>query len=244
MPYRRLPNTDQARMRAIEMALEKGKRTALKELAFSQETLERIQFLYPNFSHAMRTLQAAKQTQFDRANEYGNIFKKAKLYLSHFVQVLNFAILREEMKPEVRAFYGMDANSAKVPPLNLEKDVLAWGEKIMNGEQQRCMKGGSPIYSPSIALVKVHYESFYDAFHHQKVLQNNTNRASQRMQDLRDEADKLIQHMWNEVEENFAMLSGDLRREKAEQYGVTYVYRQSELKRMEAEKLQTNLNFN
>ena len=244
MPYRRLPNTDQARMRAIEMALERGKRTELKELAFSQETLENIQFLYPNFSHAMRTLQAAKQIQFDRSNEYGTIFKKAKLYLSHFVQVLNFAIIREEMKPEVRAFYGLEVNSTKIPPLNLEKDVLEWGEKIMQGEQQRCMKGGSPIYSPSIALVKVHWESFRDAFHHQKVLQNNTNRASQRMQDLRDDADKLIQDLWNQVEEKFAMLPNEERREKAEQYGVIYVYRQSELKRMEAEKLQTNLNFN
>jgi len=231
-------------MRAIEMALERGKRTAPKELAFSQEILEKIQFLYPNFSHAMRTLQAAKQIQFDRSNEYSTIFKKAKLYLSHFVQVLNFAIIREEMKPEVRAFYGMDVNSVKIPPFNLEKDVLEWGEKIMHGEQQRCMKGGSPIYSPSIALVKVHWESFRDAFHHQKVLQNNTNRASQKMADLRDDADKLIQDLWNQVEEKFAMLSNEERREKAEQYGVIYVYRQSELKRMEAEKLQTNLNFN
>lgn len=244
MPYRRLPNTDQARMRAIEMALEKGKRTALKELAFSPETLEKIQFLYPNFSNAVRQLQAAKQTQFDRANEYGNIFKKAKLYLSHFVQILNFAIIREEMKPEVRLFYGLEVNSVKVPQLNLEKDVLTWGERIISGEQQRCMKGGGPIYSPSIALVKVHYELFRDAFHFQKTLENNTKRASQRMQDMRDEADKLIQHLWNEVEEKFGMLPPEMRREKAEQYGLIYVYRESELKRLEAEKLQTNLNFN
>ncbi len=244
MPYRRLPNTDQARMKAIEMALEKGKRTALSELAFSLQTLEKIQILYPHLSNAIRQLQATKQFQFDRANEYGNIFKKAKLYLSHFVQVLNFAILREEMKPEVREFYELDANSAKVPPLNLEKDVLIWGEHIINGEQKRCMKGGSAIYSPSIALVKVHFESFKDAFHHQKILQNNTNRASLKMQEMRDDADAIIQHLWNEVEERFALLPNELRREKAQEYGVVYVFRQSELKRMEAEKLQTNLNFN
>ena len=244
MPYRRLPNTDQARMRAIEMALEKGKRTAFSKLAFSQQTLEKIQFLYPNLANSVRQLQAAKQTQFDRANEYGNIFKKAKLYLSHFVQVLNFAIIREEMKQETRELYGLDPNSLKVPPMNLEKDVLAWGERIILGEQKRCMRGGSPIYSPSIALVKVHYESFKDAFHFQKILQNNTNRASQRVQDMRDEADKIIQQLWNEVEEKFAALPSEMRREKAEQYGLIYVYRQSELKRLEAEKLQTNLNFN
>lgn len=244
MPYRRLPNTDQARMKAIEMALEKGKRTALSELAFSQQTLEKIQILYPRLSNAVRQLQAAKQVQFDRSNEYGNIFKKAKLYVSHFVQVLNFAILREEMKPEVREFYGLDIHSSKVPPLNLEKDILAWGERIIAGEQQRCMRGGSAIYSPSIALVKVHYESFKDAYHHQKILQNNTNRASLKMQEMREDADAIIQQLWNEIEETFEALPGETRRAKAQEYGIAYVFRKSELKKMEAEKLQTNLNFN
>jgi len=244
MPYRRLPNTDQARLRAIEMALEKGKRIAFKELAFSAQTLEKIQSLYPNLLNAIRQLQAAKQSQFDRSNEYGNIFKKAKLYLMHFVQVLNFAIIREEIKPEVRLYYGLKADSVEVPQLNLEKDVLAWGERIIAGEQQRCMKGGSPIYSPSIALVKVHYESFKDAFHFQKVLQNNVDRASQRIQEMRDEADAIIQQLWNEIEAKFAGLPHDQRLEKAQGYGITYVYRESEKKRLEAEKLQTNLIFN
>ena len=244
MPYRRLPNTDQARMKAIEMALEKGKRTVLRELAFSPQSLEKIQTLYPRLLNAVRQLQSAKQTQFDGANKYGNIFKKAKLYLSHFVQILNFAIIREEMKPEVRAFYELDINAIKVPPLNLEKDVLIWGERIIAGEQKRCMKGGSPIYSPSIALVKVHYESFKDAFHHQKVLQNITNKASLKVQEMRDEADAIIQYLWNEVEEKYELLPSELKREKAREYGLIYVFRQSELKRMENEKLQTNLNFN
>ncbi|WP_321290740.1 hypothetical protein [uncultured Sunxiuqinia sp.] len=244
MPYRRLPNTDQARMKAIEMALEKGKRTAFSELAFDALTLEKIQTLYPRLSNSIRQLQASKQIQFDRSNEYGTIFKKAKLYLSHFVQVLNFAILREEMKPEVREFYGMQANSAKIPPLNLEKDILAWGERIIAGEQKRCMQGGSAIYSPSIALVKVHYENFKDAFHHQKILQNNVDRATLKVKEMREDADTLIQDLWNQIEENFSDLPAEQRREKAQEYGLVYVFRQSELKKMEAEKLQTNLSFN
>jgi hypothetical protein len=36
MPYRRLPNTDQARLRAMEAGLEMGKRTAAPQLAFSR----------------------------------------------------------------------------------------------------------------------------------------------------------------------------------------------------------------
>ncbi len=241
MPYRRLPNTDQARMRAIEAALEKGKRVPYNSLAFSQLNLEKLQNLYPRLSGSIRQLNAAKQNQFDKSKEYGEVFKKAKLYISHFMQVMTFAVIREELKPEVRAFYGLEVNSQRIPALNLEKDVLEWGERVIAGEQQRCMKGGSPIYSPSIALVKVHFESFTDSYRHQKMLQNITNRASEVMTMVRDEADALIQQVWNEVEERFSALPDDSKREKASSYGVTYVYRPAELKRMEAEKLQTNL---
>ncbi|MFV0376312.1 MAG: hypothetical protein ACK5JD_03310 [Mangrovibacterium sp.] len=241
MPYRRLPNTDQARMRAIEAALEKGKRVASKELAFHQISLEKLQSIYPRLSSAIRQLNAAKQSQFDKSREYGEIFKKAKLYLTHFVQVMSFAIIREELKPEIRAFYGLDVHSQRLPNINLEKDVLDWGERIIAGEQRRCQQGGSPIYSPSIALVKVHFESFIEAYRHQKMLQNMTNRASEQMELVRDEADQLIQQVWNEVEDKFDFLDEDEKRERAAAYGVTYVYRPSELKKIEADKLQPNL---
>ncbi|WP_372774801.1 hypothetical protein [Mangrovibacterium sp.] len=241
MPYRRLPNTDQARMRAIETALEKGKRVPYNDLAFSYLSLEKLQSIYPRLSGAIRQLNNAKQNQFDKSREYGEIFKKAKLYLTHFAQVLTFAVIREEMKPEVRAFYGLEVDSQRIPAMNLEKDVLEWGERIINGEHQRCMKGGSPIYSPSIALVKVHFDFFVEAYRNQKMLQNITNRASEQMIQVRDEADALIQLVWNEIEQKFSTLSEDIKREKAADYGVTYVYRPSELKKIEAEKLQANL---
>lgn len=243
MPYRRLPNTDLARLRAIEAALELGKRTAVTKLAFSQQTLEKLQVFYPDLLGAIRQLNVSKQKQFDRSKEYGEIFRKARLYLSHFLQVVNFAIAREEMKPEAIEFYGLKMNAKATPPLNLEAHILAWGEKIIEGEQKRVMKGGSPIYSPSIALVKVHYEEFKEAYRQQKMLQNLTNRASVRVAELRSKADELIQQMWNEVESSMLHLSDDEKRESASRYGIVYVYRASEQKKMEIESMQQSLLF-
>lgn len=243
MPYRRLPNTDVARLRAIEAGLELGKRTAINKLAFSQQTLEKLQTFYPHFLGAIRQLNISKQNQFDRSKEYGEIFRKAKLYISHFLQVVNFAILRGEMKPEVIEYYGLKVNSKAAPPLNLEANVLSWGERIIDGEQKRVMRGGSPIYSPSIALVKVHYEEFKEAYRHQKMLQNNTNRASVRVAELREQADEMIQQMWNEVENSMIHLSDEEKREKASQYGIVYVFRASEQKKAELENLQQSIVF-
>ena len=243
MPYRRLPNTDQARLRAIEAGLEKAQITPLKELAFSTQTLDRLQTFYPKFHGAIRQLQTSKQNQFDRSKEYGEIVKKAKLYISHFLQVLSFCIIREEMKPEALEFYGLKANTKVIPTLNLESEILEWGEKVIDGEQKRTRSGGSPIYSPSVALVKVHFEAFKEAYRYQRMLENITNRASLTMSSLRDEADTLIQHMWNEVENRYGLLPGEERREKAASYGISYVFRASELKKIEVEKLQQNIVF-
>ncbi len=233
MPYRRLPNTDVARLRAIEAGLDLGKKTALRQLAFSQQTLENLQTFYPHFLGAIRQLNVSRQNQFDRSKQYGEVFRKAKLYVSHFLQVVNFAILRGEMKPEVLEFYGLKANSKATPPLNLESHVLTWGERVIEGEQKRVKQGGSPIYSPSIALVKVHYEEFKEACRHQKTLQNITNRASMKVAELREQADELIQTMWNEVEKSLMHLSDDEKRFKASEYGIVYVYRSSEMRKME-----------
>ncbi len=243
MPYRRLPNTDVARLRAIEAGLELGKRTAITKLAFSQQTLEKLQTFYPHFLGVIRQLNISKQNQFDRSKEYGEVFRKTKLYMSHFLQVVNFAILRGEMKPDVIEYYGLKMNSKATPPLNLEANVLTWGERIIDGEQKRVMKGGSPIYSPSIALVKVHYEEFKEAYRHQKMLQNITNRASVKVAELRVQADEMIQNMWNEVENSMIHFSDDEKREKASEYGIVYVYRASEQKKSEVENLQQSIVF-
>src|SRR5665648_518860 len=136
MPYRRLPNTDVARLRAIEAGLEIGKRTAATKLAFSQQTLDNLQTFYPYLLGSIRQLNISRQNQFDRSKEYGEFFRKAKLYLSHFLQVVNFAIARGEMKPEIIEFYGLKMNSKATPPLNLEAHIMTWGERIIEGEQK------------------------------------------------------------------------------------------------------------
>ena len=47
----------------------------------------------------------------------------------------------------------------------------------------------------------------------------------------------------NEVEASLAHLSDEERREKASEYGIVYVYRASEQKKMEVENLQQSIVF-
>jgi len=241
MPYRRLPNTDQTRIRAIKTALEKGRSVKVDELSLSIPVYEKLQFFYPRLTRAVNELSIVKKIQFDRSAEYAEIVKKAKLYITHFMQVLTFSIQREELKPETRSFYGLDPETQKIPSLSLENDIIKWGKNVIKGEKRRLLMGGNPIYCPSAALVRVYYESFMDAYSEQKVLQKNTDRAYSAINEIRKEADLLIQNTWNEIEDYFSEFSEGEKRKLSAEYGVVYVYRPQELKKIKTEKRQSLL---
>ncbi|NQU84728.1 MAG: hypothetical protein HQ541_03110 [Mariniphaga sp.] len=243
MPYRRLPTTDQARRRAMAKAMEIGSSKMPDNLAFSQQTLEKLRAFSPEFEKALANYKSSLEYQVLKNKDYGEVVRKARIYLSHFIQVLNLAIAREEMEPTDREYYGFGKDDNNVPSLNLESEISNWGNKIIDGEQTRVNKGGNPLYSPSIALVKVHFSAFQDAYHTQKTLQANTVRTLEQIAEMRETADNLIKDLWNEIELNYQYLSPKHKRQKAKDYGLVYIYRRNELKKANPEELQTDLIF-
>ena len=229
MPYRRLPNTDNSRLKALIKAYQKGKDTPPFKLAFSQSTYQRIASFLPGFEKKIIQQKAALSRQIERNKDYHSLQKKAKLYISHFIQVVNMAIQRGEISASILDFYNLNGYSRKLPPLNTEEEVINWGGKLIDGETPRVRKGMSPITNPTIAVVKVRYEKFMEAYHNQKNLQQANNRTLKELAEIRPVADDLILQTWNEVEESFKDLPDELRREKAQEYGLVYVFRKNEL---------------
>ncbi len=230
MPYRRLPNTDSARLRALKTALKKGKELPPFKMAFSQSTFSKVELFINNFEKSMSHYKTTYNIQIEKNKDYQAVHKKARLYLSHFIQVINMAISRGEMSEQIRLAYGMDIDERKLPTLNTDKELIDWGKKIIDGETIRLGKGQPPVTNPTIAVVKVRYHNFVDAFNHQKILQQNTQRAQLELDSLRKRADEIILNIWNEVEETYSHHPDDERRDLATQYGVVYVYRKNELK--------------
>jgi len=229
MPYRRLPNTDAARLKALRTAARKGKELPPFKLAFSQGAFSQVDLFINSFERAMAHYRAAYNVQVERNKEYQAIQRKAKLYVSHFIQVLNMSIARGELPEQIRSFYGMDQDLRKLPQLNTDKDLLEWGKRIIKGETDRISRGQTPLTNPTIAVVKVRFENFMDAYNYQKVHQQNTQRTQVELENLRRKADEIILRIWNEVEDTFKDLPDHERREKAKDYGLVYVYRKNEL---------------
>lgn len=233
MPYRRLPNTDQARIRALKTAVEKADSYDHPfGIPFSFKTLGAVRNFLPRFEAAHSFYVDCYERQAKAGRKHQAHVKMARLYLSHFIQVLNLAVIRSEIKVAHKEYYGLD-NQNNLPDLSGEPALLEWGRKIIEGENRRVSQGGIPIYNPTIAKVKVHYDIFVESYDRQRGFQVATARSLEALAAMRDEADGLILELWNQVERKFGeVVSVDKRLELCRAYGLVYYYRTSEKKKL------------
>ena len=228
MPYRRLPNTDQARVRALKAAVGKGDVYNVRDLAITLKTLFDARNFLQKFEAAQNYYMQSYENQSRASRKHQGNVKMARLYISHFIQVLNLAVLRDEIKVGNKQLYELPEANV-VPDLLSEVALVEWGRKIIDGEQRRVSQGGIPIYNPTIARVKVHYDIFLDSYERQKAYQALTNRSLEELASMRDRADELIRDIWNQVENKFQeVMPNEDRLEKCRDYGLVYYYRSGE----------------
>jgi len=228
MPYRRLPNTDQSRIRAINTAQEQYRLENEPGLVFSVKTMNEAEAFLPTFESAHYEYLDSLEQQKQASKKYYNQMHMARLYLSHFIQVLNFGVIRNEIKKEAKKLYGLEPDNFTVPDLSTESALLSWSEHVINGEKERISNGGTPIYNPAIAKVSVHYEIFRDTCISQKIFQKSTNRYLEQLASMRNEADAIILNIWNQVEDYFKLEPEEIRRKHCQQYGIRYYLRKGE----------------
>ena len=229
MPYRRLPNTDTARIRALRIALEKGKEVPPHKLAYSSKTIVRLEKFLPQFENNIQLYRQALASKNTRSKDYNEILRKARIYLTHFIKVMNMAVFRGDLPAETRAFYGLATNDSTVPSLITDNELMSWGKRIIEGEEFRIRKGGSPITNPTIAVVKVRFEKFIEAWNYHNTVIKKTLSFIEINNNLRTEADDIILQVWNEVESSHSALPEERRKTNSENYGLVYFYRKSEL---------------
>ena len=224
MPYRRLPKTDQARIRALKAAVENSTNNGVYTNVLSHNTYYRAKDLLERFSRevAVYSRCVAEQSSKKGNKEYDAALKKARMYVSHFIQVLSMSIMRGEIARNKRPYYGLPEDEDTIPNLFSESAVLEWGIKVMEGERRRQSEGGIPIYNPTMGRVSVVFEIFKSIYEKQQMLQQRTNDALRNISDMRFEVDEIIFDVWGEIEKAFSQLQGEERLKKCASYGVIY----------------------
>lgn len=228
MPYRRLPNTDISRIKALRTAIEKSSDTDFQNVAISMRTLSAAKRAVEKFESLTNKYQQTFDTQVKANIAFQSKVKSARLYISHFIQVLYLSVIRSEIKQEHLEFYGLQDQNLLLPEMLTNEQILEWGEKIVEGEKKRIAQGGVPIYNPGIARVNVMFIQFKEGYRTQKIHQNATNRVQTDVSNFRQEVDKIILDIWEEVEKFNDGLPPDQKIEKNREYGLIYYYRKGE----------------
>lgn len=228
MPYRRLPNTDQSRLRALQAAINAEEHLKFNQHVVTFKTVLEARNFLSVFEKQLQQYQQTLDNQINANKKYQQIIHNARIYISHFIQVFNLAVIRGDIKKEHKLFYQLDPEVHNVPDLSTEQSLMLWGQRIIDGENERIRNGGLPIYNPAIAKVKVHYEVFREYKASQKIYQNTTNKHWEELVNLRTRGDEIIFNIWNQVEAFYKDYPPFEKLQNCKAYGLVYYYRKGE----------------
>ena len=228
MPYRRLPKTDSARLKALKTVIAQGRTDGIRSTIVSQKSQFEAQTLLQKYEQALFEYKnaASKQSAFSKKIQLHA--PKARLYVSHFIQVLNLSVIRGEINAEQKSYYGLGTESNTVPDLSTDQRVVEWGRKIIKGEMMRQQHGGAPIYNPSIAKVRAYFDPFESDMEELKIQKHNVNRFQKETNKVREQVDEILLNIWNQVENAFVEQPLAERLESCKKYGLIYYYRRGE----------------
>ena len=230
MPYRRLPNTDQARLRALRTAIRRGSQQTYNEQVITFASVREAENFLNVFEKQSILYKQTFENQVNANKKYQQVLSNVRMYISHFLQVFNLSVIRVEIKKEHKLLYQLNPDIHNLPDLSTEAAILEWGQNVITGENERVRHGGLPIYNPTIAKVHVHYEMFKEYKSSQRLSQATTNRNWEELVNLREKGDKIILDIWNQVEDFYKDYSPYNKLIKCQQYGLVYYYRRNEQK--------------
>ena len=219
MAYRRLPNTDNARLLAI---------LKLNEALSSNNSLlknyeEKINSYTTTFKRLIEKREDYKSKRRKLNKHKKELLVKLKIYVSHFLQVFNFAIDRGDIDKECRIFFKLTTNTGVIPPLSKEADIVEWACHIVAGEQKRIMTGAKMISHPNYTKIQNIAIATEKVITDLKIVDDLFSDYQEEITKQRIKIDIFIKQVWNEIEFQFVNEPIEIKRKKAARYGVVYI---------------------
>lgn len=228
MPYRRLPKTDAARLKALKTVLENNDIYTVRNRVVDWAVLNKCRPAYDRLLTALEQHKVRLAAQKRVSKLIEPLQRNAMIYVNHFLQVLLLAVERGEIKRDHLKLYGLDTDDLSVPPMKSSDAIISIGTKVVEGEKQRLKRGGLPIYNPTIGKVATHLDIFKEMYVEHKRTMEMTEKALANIQMLRPEIDQVLLDLWNQIEAHYADLPPEQRFNACRKLGVIYYYRRHE----------------
>jgi hypothetical protein len=228
MPYRRLPKTDAARLKALKTVIDNNEIYTVKNRFIDWKTLNEVQQVYQKLLTANQQYNMCYNAQIRNSGKIDKLQRNAEMYISHFIQVLYLAMQRGEIKESNKKLYSLSEGDYSLPNIKTYDGILKSGINIIKGEKARIKNGGRPIYNPTISMVATHYDIFKEAYDKHKMLQDKTNKSFEILKVIRPDVDRVLLDLWNQIEKHFDEEPLEIKLDECRKFGIVYYYRSTE----------------
>jgi len=238
MPSRRLPNSMPAVIRTLKTARDEWKNTPVAaDRAISADHWAKLDDAVPT-SFLNKLLKEASDVdlalaaQAPLSDQFGQVYARLTLFVSHFHQVLDMGIARGAFAAGARGYYGRDIGATSIPDLSNQIAVMEAAEAIVTGEAARATAEGAAYVAmalPSAAEVATLRTQFLAVRNTRELALVKTDREREELMALYTEAQILAVDICDTVEFFFRKDTNDgSRRTKCERWGVVYHFEPGE----------------
>ena len=218
-----LPRSSDSRYNALSAAKQKKDSTAPANLPITAATATRLENIHTQFGAARNNLSIKQAESVLATSQKTTLLNSLALKGSHYLQVFNMHVAEGIFPAAYRAYYKIDTNSAAVPPLKTEAEIVAIAQNIVDGEPNMIAAGGSAIPFPTKATIQTLLTAVLTKQNDQSTKKEATDTAEEALYALNTEADAVIKKVWDEVETFWNEEPTESMRRKTREWGVVYI---------------------
>ena len=111
MPYRRLPKTDAARLKALKTLLDNNDIYTVRNKFIDWKLINSAQPLHDRLLTATEQYKISLSAQVRNAKKIDSLQYRACMFLSHFIQVLLMSVERGEIKRKKLLLYELSEDA-------------------------------------------------------------------------------------------------------------------------------------
>lgn len=157
------------------------------------------------------------------AREGASALSVLETYIRDVWVVQKRRILRENLPPEIMAYYGLDIN-AELPHSGTRSQLLHWGKVIIEGDLAAVEAGYERLANPSAAQVQVKLAAAQEEADQVAMRDRDFDEAQKTVADGRATAEKLIYEIMDQLRFNLRQLDAASQRRVMRSYGATFSY--------------------
>jgi len=219
-----LPKSVISRQKTLDKAELKQSTLTPATQVLSPQTVTRLATAHSVFGAGIVQLESSKAAFSANTALKEPRMAQCRLFTSHFLQVFNLGVARGKYPAAHRSFFGMEVESAALPPLETEADILFYANKVITGDPLRmAVPGAMPMDNPDAPEVMAVHVPTLAIYTQQMVLKAALESSQEALQGMNPDVDKVIKRVLDEVDTFHSEESPESRRAKCREWGAVYV---------------------